>query len=136
MCCGRHPDAEASVPAEIASPCTQRIGNQSGRSGVAALVRGPSRFSLLRPRNAFDSTARVAWSPRRAGHLVQQPGCITRPRRHGLDEGLDQHRSTRRTGSCRCPTTLAGPLHAGTTERLPRPCGPPPEGAVALRAGR
>ncbi len=45
-------------PREIASPCTHRIGNQSGRSGVAALVRGPSRFPLLRPRNAFDSTAR------------------------------------------------------------------------------
>ena len=56
-------DAEASVPEEIASPCTHRIGNQSGRSDAAALVRGLSRFSLLRPRNAFDSTARGARSP-------------------------------------------------------------------------
>ncbi len=80
----------------MASLCTHRIGNQSGRSGTAALVRGLSRLSLLRPRNAFDSTARVARSPCRAGHLVQQPGCIARSRRHGLYEGLDQHRSTRR----------------------------------------
>ena len=61
---------KAASPEEIASPCTHRIGNQSGSSGVAALVRGLSRFSLLRRHNAFDSTAWVARSPRRAGHLV------------------------------------------------------------------
>ncbi len=45
--CGRHADAEASVPEEIASPCMHRIGNQSGRSRIAALVRGPSRLLAL-----------------------------------------------------------------------------------------
>ena len=73
------------------------------------------------PRNALDSTARVARSARRAGHLVQQAGCTPRPRRRGLHEGLDQHGVDQRTGRCRCPTTTARLPHTGFAERLRRP---------------
>lgn len=101
-------------PRGDASPCTHRIGNRSGRSAVAALVRGLSRFSLLPPRNAFDSTARVARSSRRAGRLVQQPGCIARTRRLGLHEGLDQHgvdqkNDDDRVAPCRLRRALTSP---------------------------
>ena len=87
--CGRHLDAEASVPEEVASPYTHRIGDRSGQSGVATLVRGLCRFSLSPPPNVCHSTARATRSPRRAGHLVQQLGWIARPRRCGLHGGLD-----------------------------------------------
>ena len=40
---------------------------------------------------ATPSTTPLGSRGRRARHLVQQPGCITRPRRCGLHEGLDQH---------------------------------------------
>ena len=85
---GRHPDAEASVPEEIASSCTHRIGNRSGRSGVAAVVRGAA-------------STKVSISTR----------------------------STRRTRCCRCPTTMAGLPHTGTSPASSRtPC---PAAAVA-----
>ena len=89
------------------------LRGQCDLRGSATLVRGLSRFSLLRPRNAFDSTAWVARSARRAGHLVQQRGCTPRPRRRGLHEGLDQHGVDQRTGPCRSPTTMAGLPHTG-----------------------
>ena len=74
------------------------------------------------------------------GTLMLKPASPTRspalhaPHRHQSDisssspaashgrgsTGRDQHRSTGRTGSCRCPTTMAGPGHTGTNERLPR----------------
>ena len=86
---GRHPDAEPASPRRSQAPARTRIGNRAGRSGFAALVRGLSRFSLLRPRNAFDSFTRVARSSRRAGHLVQAA------RLHRADEAARPPRRSR-----------------------------------------
>ena len=44
------PDAEGTVPEEVVSPCTQRIGKGPGRGGVGAVVRRLFRFSLQRLR--------------------------------------------------------------------------------------
>ena len=94
------------------------LQSQCDLRGSATLVLGLSRFSFLWPRNA-DSTARVARSPRRAGHFVQQPGCT-----HGRGGAASTKVSistglTRRTGPRRCPRTMAGLPHTGFAERLP-----------------
>ena len=105
-------------PEESVQTDQRGLRGQCDPRGSATLVRGPSCFSLLRPRNACDSTARVARSARRGGHLVQQPCCTPRPWRRGLHEGLDQHGVDQRTGPCRSPTTMAGLPHTGFAERL------------------
>ena len=111
------------------SPAPAHTASATSRAGAASLPRCAASPAFRSCGPATPSTAPPGsrGPPRRAGHLVQQPGCIARPRRHSLHEGPDQHRSTGRTGSCRCPTTMAGPLHTGTTERLRhgvtvRPC--------------
>ena len=47
---GRHPDAEPASPRRPPAPARTSIGDRLARSGVAALVRGLSRFSILPPR--------------------------------------------------------------------------------------
>ena len=120
--CGWSSQTRRRRPEESVQTDQHDLRGQCDLRGSAALVRrcaASPRFSLLRPRNAFDSTARVARSARRAGHLVQQPGCTPRPRQRDLHEGLDQHGVDQRTGHCRCPTTMAGLPHTGFAERLP-----------------
>ena len=98
------------------------------------------------PRNAFDSTARVARSARRAGHLVQQPGCTPRPRRSA--RGRPENRvlslsddDGRATARWRCRGPAATP-NTGMTERLPGPRAGSgrraggPGGPAGRRAGR
>ena len=100
-------------PEEIASPCTHRIGNQSASplwcaASPASRSCGPATPSTVPPGSR---------GPRVESEISpSSPAASHGPRRHGLHEGLDQHRSTRKTGSCRCPTTMAGPLHTGTPE--------------------
>ena len=121
--CGWSSQTRRRRPEESVQTDLRGLRGQCDLRGSATLVRGLSRFSLLRRPNAFDTTARVARSARRAGHLVQQPGCTPRPRRRGLHEGLDQHGVDQRNGPCRCPTTTAGLPHTGFAERL-RPSSP------------
>ena len=84
--CGWSSQTRRRRPEESVQTDQRSLRGQCDLRGSATLVRGLFRFSLLRPRNAFDSTARVGRSARRAGHLVQQPGCTPRPRRRGLHE--------------------------------------------------
>ena len=118
--CGRHPDAEASVSEETANPCTHRIGNPLGRSGAAALVRG------LLPTSRSCGPATPSTAPPGSRGPRVEPGISSSSPAASHGRGGTASTtvsistgSTRRTGSCRCPTTMAGPLHTGTTERLP-----------------
>ena len=56
------------------SPALARTASATGGAGAASLpsCADSPPFSRLRPRNAFDGTARVERSRRRAGHLVQR----------------------------------------------------------------
>ena len=93
------------------------VGNSTGWShqlAEPAAADGPCTAAKDGPEGQRRETDAGADVGGRVGPRAQ----AARPRRHGLHEGLDQRRSTRRTGSCRCPTTMAEPLRTGTTERL------------------
>ena len=134
--CDRHPNADASVPEEIASPRAHRIRNRSPEAASlpqcaaspASRSCGPAPPSLPPPR---------PHGPNAEPHILSSgpPASPARPR--ALHDGLNHQGSTRKTAPRRCPTTLTGPRQTSPTERLPvRPTKPRPSRSTAYRPGR
>ena len=99
--CGRHPDAEASVPEQIASPCTHRIGNQSG----------PERRRCLgaRPRPLLDLAAPQRLRRPRPVRAVPASSWTSRPSA-GLHRAAEAARPPRGSRSAQVDQKNRGPV--------------------------